>query len=144
MADQAVIREHKSATIDTEGEAAQALTPGHFVMEDPTAAGTYIPVPAGEVAPVTVVGLPFDPNDDIDDAQEDGERVRLHHLPSGVKVDAIAGAAIDISAEALLKHDGSGQLIPLDTVGGDTYGQAVAKAVEDAAALGDRVEVRVL
>ena len=144
MADDAVITKHASSTIEDEGEAGQSLTPGHFAVEDPTASGEYIPAPAGENVPPTVVGLPFDPNDDKADAQGDGERIRLHHLPPGVEVDAIAGAAIDISTEALLKHDGSGQLIPLDTAGGDTYGQAVAYGLEDAAAQGDRVEVRVL
>jgi hypothetical protein len=144
MADDAVVTRHAQETITDEGEAGQTLTPGHFVVEDPTASGEYIPAPAGEAAPPTVVGLPFDPNDDKADGQGDGERVRLHYCPPGVEVDAIAGAAIDISTEALLKHDGSGQLIPLDTGGGDTYGQAVAYGLEDASGSGDRVEVRVL
>lgn len=144
MVDNSILTNHSSAAIPDEGEAGVSVTPGHCVHEDPANSGEYIFVPSGEVAPMTVVGLPFDPNDDKADAQGDGERVRLHYLQTGVVFDAIAGATIDISTEPLLKHDGSGQLVPLDTAGGDTYGMAVAKALEDAASQGDRVEVRVI
>lgn len=141
MATNTVLLKHANAALQSEGDANVILTAGELAETDGTEGVDPHGTAAGAAAP-TFVGMPIDPSLDIDDDIPAGERVRLHHCPPGVHVNALAGAAV-ADGEYLVSN-GDGALRPLDTAGGDTAGSVIGRAHGSAGGAGERVEIEVV
>lgn len=144
MSDDAVLTRNSDHAIDTEGDAAAALEPGHLLEKDGNGDLKPHSTDAGAegVRPL-FAGLPFDPSLEKGETVPSGERVRGYYVVPGVGVDALLAVGETVDPTTPLVSAGDGTLRAFDSGGGDDPDAIVAYPEESADSTGEGSPIRV-